>query len=321
MSNPLLVEGKIFAKRFELSLSKNGTFQKIAVQAKRVFVMPKFVNTAVSKIRLTKPSLPFNKDRKLAYNELMANKKLMKERRSENINLIALKKDSKISIESKIKTKNQLPKNPLKEWSEKNLRVKYNDCDHLINDKRITKTPDFDKHSIHEVKLSKKINEETDKIQFLEGMKDLLKNYKKDSKAFIKKLRASNSKILKRDNYIFNRNKDAIENAENKMMEAVKNKDLIEVEKWHKELRRLTNKLTFKRTPKGQPFKRYTDLDEIEKLQIKDIENPSSSAQGRFFGYIWHHDIDTDKIQLVAKDIHEFNLHTGGKAKSGGSRK
>lgn len=49
MSKPLLVNGKLFAKRFELSLSQNGTLQKIVVPVKKIVGYPKFVYNRVYK--------------------------------------------------------------------------------------------------------------------------------------------------------------------------------------------------------------------------------------------------------------------------------
>ncbi|PKH69303.1 hypothetical protein CXF59_00030 [Flavobacterium sp. ALD4] len=102
------------------------------------------------------------------------------------------------------------------------------------------------------------------------------------------------------------------------MLEATKTNNLVEEAKWLKELRQRTYKITFIHTPKGKPFKLYTE-DEILAKQLKDISNSSSNNQGRIFGYIWHHSEKPGIIQLIRKDVHEFNRHTGGNAIWGGN--
>ncbi|OUD23253.1 hypothetical protein FPG92_13065 [Flavobacterium psychrophilum] len=71
-------------------------------------------------------------------------------------------------------------------------------------------------------------------------------------------------------------------------------------------------------TPKGKPYSLYSE-EEILAKQLSDISNSSSNTQGRIFGYIWHHSEKPGVIQLVRKDVHEFNRHTGGNAIWGGN--
>jgi hypothetical protein len=317
MSKPLLTEGKIFAKRFELSLSKNGTFQKIAVQSKGVLVMPKFVNTKASRIRLPILSIPFNKNRKLAYDEMIAKNKLLKERSSTKV----FKRESKTANTYVKKINgNEIINESIEQGYKKILGVPYEDIYIIKNGKKILrKIPIFDGNISFRTKLPTKLYGSKDTEQFLHCVKSMKSRYLKNSDEVIKTLKSQNLKMLERDNILLEKNKEAILNAQKKMLQATKNNDLEGQKVWLKELRKQTNKITFIHTPKGKPFVLYTPEEILEK-QLKDINNPRSSTQGRVFGYVWHHAKQKGKMELVAKDMHEFNKHTGGKAAWGGNR-
>lgn len=55
------------------------------------------------------------------------------------------------------------------------------------------------------------------------------------------------------------------------------------------------------------------DSKEILKKQVNDIINTSSSQQGRFYGYTWHHIENLGEMQLIPDFIHKKVRHTGGK--------
>lgn len=324
MSKPLLTKGKIFAKRFELSLSKNGTFQKIAIPVKKIVGFPKFVYTKASRIRLPILSIPFNKNRKLAYDEITLNKVRLDKKDAKNINTKILKEDTKKALAST--NKNALSKVinvPIKEWLEKNLRVPYEVYSYFTKEgvMKTIKIPNFNRHAVFDFIC----HAAHDTEQFLKGVEALRKHLIKDRKGLIKLLTSKNREMLKRDIFLFKQNETAIRNAEKKMLEATDNNDLLEQKKWLKELRRLTKKINFIETPKGKPLVLYfietpagkvlyKEKQLLEK-QIKQIKKPRSGDQGRIFGYIWHHEPQVKgKLQLVAKDVHEYNLHIGGKA-------
>ena len=192
------------------------------------------------------------------------------------------------------------------------LKVNYFDFKYIKNGKSlITKIPDFSKNSVFKTTLPLNLHIAPDETQFLNGVQSLNKTYIKEPTAIIKKLSSENASILARDKVIYNSNKTEILNAQEKMLEATKNSNLTDQKIWLKELRRLTNKITFIQTPKGKPFKILNQAEILEK-QIKDIQNPSSLTKGRIFGYVWHHNENKGVIELISKDVHEFNKHTGG---------
>lgn len=55
------------------------------------------------------------------------------------------------------------------------------------------------------------------------------------------------------------------------------------------------------------------DSNAILEKQINDILNTSSSQQGRFYGYTWHHTENLGEMQLIPDYIHSKVRHTGGK--------
>lgn len=203
------------------------------------------------------------------------------------------------------------------ETTESILKVKYFKHSYVKNgETKIINIPDFTKYSITEIQLPKDLYLKIDKIQFETATnlynEQLLKNPK-----LLELLKNTNREMLKEDLLYLEKNKSKILEAQNKMLEATKTNNLIEEAKWLKELRQRTYKITFIHTPKGKPFALYTE-DEILTKQLKDISNSSSSTQGRIFGYIWHHSEKPGIIQLIRKDVHEFNRHTGGNVIWGG---
>jgi hypothetical protein len=192
------------------------------------------------------------------------------------------------------------------------LQVQYFDFAYTKNGKSlIAKIPDFSENSIFKTTLPTNLQIAPDETQFMNGIQSLNKSYLNEPLSIIKKLRSENASIVARDNVIYQSKKTEILQAQEKMLEATKNLNLSEQTKWLKELRRLTNNITFIKTPKGKPFK-IPNQEEILEKQIKDIINPSSLTKGRIFGYVWHHNENKGIIELISKDVHEFNKHTGG---------
>jgi hypothetical protein len=229
-----------------------------------------------------------------------------------------------ISETSKLAEKNLLNKTEpviiatAEETTESILKVKYFKHSYVKNgETKIVNIPDFTKYSITEIKLPKDLYLKIDKTQFETATnlynEQLLKNPK-----LLELLKNTNREMLKEDLLYLEKNKPKILEAQIKMLEATKINNLVEEAKWLKELRQRTYKITFIHTPKGKPFALYTE-DEILAKQLKDISNSSSNTQGRIFGYIWHHSEKPGIIQLIRKDIHEFNRHTGGNAIWGGN--
>jgi hypothetical protein len=204
------------------------------------------------------------------------------------------------------------------ETTESVLKVKYSKHSYVKNGKAaIANIPDFTKHSVTEIKLPKRLYLEIDKTQFETATtlynEQLLKNPK-----LLDLLKNTNREMLKEDLLYFEKNKAKILEAQTKMLEATKSNNLAEEAKWLKELRKRTQKMTFISTPKGKPFILYNE-EEILAKQLKDISNSNSNTQGRIFGYVWHHSEKPGTLQLIRKDVHEFNRHTGGNAIWGGN--
>lgn len=172
-------------------------------------------------------------------------------------------------------------------------------------------SPDFNKHTAAVTSLPKKLHIASDKTQFVEATKLLKKQYEQNPEKIINNLKEQNKKLLERDNTILEKNWKEIKKAETKMLEATEAKDYDSQAKYLKELRSLTRDVVNIETPKGKPLK-ILNQHELLDRQIKDITSPSSSSQGRIYGFQWHHHQDPGKLQLVVKDIHEANLHEGG---------
>lgn len=229
-----------------------------------------------------------------------------------------------ITESSKIAEKNVLNKTkPIisaitNEATESVLKVRYFKYSYLSQGKKIiVNIPDFTKYSITEIRLPKNLYQEIDKTQFKTATtlynEQLLKKPK-----LLDLLKSTNREMVKEDLLYLEKNKPKIMEAQNKMLEARMNNDLVEQAKWLKELRQRTQKMTFIHTPKGKPFVLYTE-DEILAKQLIDITNSNSNTQGRIFGYIWHHSQKPGVLQLIRKDVHEFNRHIGGNAIWGGN--
>jgi hypothetical protein len=192
------------------------------------------------------------------------------------------------------------------------LKVQFKE--HKYTHSGIQKTipvPIFLEHSVFKTKLPKSKWIASDEEQFSCCVSSLKKDYLDNPEVIKSTLMKENKRMIDRDIQLFKANKKAIKEAEEKMLNATKNKNLEQQAKWLKELRRLTHNITFIQTPKGKPYKILSE-DEILKKQIKDITNPPSNAKGRIFGYIWHHNEKKGVIELVAKDVHEANPHVGG---------
>lgn len=227
-----------------------------------------------------------------------------------------------ISESSKVAEKNLLSKTEpviiatAEETTESILKVKYFKHSYIKNgETKIVNMPDFIKHSVFETKLPSHLQIARDKAQFTKATslynEQLLKNPKS-----LDLLKNNNREMLKQDLLYFEKNKSKILEAQTKMLEATKSNDLVEEAKWLKVLRQRTQKMTFIHTPKSKPFVLYNE-DKIFAKQLKDISNSNSNNQGRIFGYIWHHTKE-NALQLVRKDVHEFNPHTGGNSICGG---
>jgi hypothetical protein len=148
-------------------------------------------------------------------------------------------------------------------------------------------------------------------LQFVESTKLVKKQYLKNPEALKKQLVSSNSRILKHDKEIFNKNKKVILELQDKINLGMKNIDKALVEESLKELRKITKEITFIRTSKEKPFEMF-EMDEIIQAQIKDIQNPKASTKGRIFGFVWHHSEKKGSMELVEKYAHDVNKHTGG---------
>lgn len=201
------------------------------------------------------------------------------------------------------------------EATENVLKVRYFKYSYLKNGQKvIVEIPDFNKQSIFETKLPTNLYIASDEVQFAKSTSSFGEQIKANPKT-IELLKSRNIEILKRDKIYYENNKINILNAQNKMLQAT---DIAEQTKWLKELRRLTNKITFILTPKGKPFVLLNE-EQILAKQLKDISNPNSSSQSRIFGYVWHHSEKPGVMQLIPKDFHEYNRHIGGNAIWGGN--
>lgn len=198
------------------------------------------------------------------------------------------------------------------------LKVKYFKYSYLKNgQKTMVEIPDFSTKSIFETKLPTNLHIANDEVQFAKST-NLLDQYIKANPKQIETLKNMNKEILKRDIAYFEKNKINILEAQEKMLESTKNGDLIEQGKWLKELRKRTQKITFIQTPKGKPFV-ILDEQQILAKQLEEISRPILNSKGRIFGYVWHHTEKPGIMQLVPKDVHEFNRHIGGNAIWGGN--
>lgn len=177
--------------------------------------------------------------------------------------------------------------------------------------------PIFDKHTVLESTLPEDLYLKSDIIHFTNATKSAKELYNQNPEKLVKSFKEQNKKILENDKKILESNWDEIKNAEAKMLEATKAKDFPAQEKWLSELRSLTRNVVNIETPKGKPFEILTESEMLQR-QIKDITNPSSSTQGRVYGFQWHHHEKPGVLQLVAKNIHEANPHVGGNVLWGG---
>lgn len=206
----------------------------------------------------------------------------------------------------------KLVRTTAKEVVKNRLSVKYFDFTFIRNGVEETiKVADFSKHSVFKTKLPDNLLIASDKLQFSNSLQSLRNNLISNKEIILKQFRTKNSIILKRDAEILTANKKGIYEAESKMLEATKAGDLELQNIWLKELRKRTKDITFIRTYNGKPMKIFNQ-DEIIEKQIVDIMKPSGGSQSRVFGYVWHHNENVGVMELVAKDIHEFNRHTGG---------
>lgn len=218
-----------------------------------------------------------------------------------------LKKSSNVTDDG-----SKLVKATTKEVVKNQLSVKYFDFTFIRNGIEETiKVADFSKHSVFKTKLPDNLLVAKDELQFSNCLQSLRNSLVSNKEKVVKQFQKQNSIILKRDAEILKANKKDIYEAESKMLEATKNGNLEEQKIWLKELRKRTKDITFIRTYKGKPMKIFNQEEIIEK-QIADIKNPNGGSQSRVFGYVWHHNENVGVMELIAKDIHEFNRHTGG---------
>ena len=85
MSKPLLDKGKLFAKRFELSLSQNGTLQKIVVPVKKIVGYPKFVYNRVYKGGFNRQTISKEKASQLSKDKKNSNEQILGKAKSGSI--------------------------------------------------------------------------------------------------------------------------------------------------------------------------------------------------------------------------------------------
>lgn len=203
-------------------------------------------------------------------------------------------------------------KTTTKEVTSNQLKVNYFDFTFIKNGiKETIKVADFSKHSVFKTKLPDNLLIAKDELQFSNSLQSLRKNLISNKEEVVKQFRSQNSILVKRDTEIFKANEKTIYEAENKMLEATKNGNLEEQIRWLKKLRSITKDITFIQTPKGKPIK-FLSQEEILEKQISDIMKPNGNTQSRVFGYVWHHNENVGVMELVSKNIHEFNRHTGG---------
>lgn len=190
--------------------------------------------------------------------------------------------------------------------------VKYVRREVMIGGKKFTGVfPDFSEYTRFVAKLPKHLYHQPDNIQFGYALKQLRKQYLKDPKSMIKSLKESNKKMMKQDMVIFKKNKKAILDAQEKMLNAVKMGDKSGVDKYHKQLKKLTYEMGNIQTPKGRPFKILSE-SEMVKRQIYDITRRPKGT--RVYGFVWHHGETPGKLNLVSKNVHNTEKHTGGNA-------
>lgn len=219
----------------------------------------------------------------------------------------ALNKSKKISDEG-----TEIVKTTTKSVMKNELSVKYFDFTFIRNGiKETIKVADFSNHSVYKTKLPKNLLVAKDELQFSNSLQSLRKKLISNKEKVLSQFRSQNSVLLKRDKEILKANKKAIYEAENKMISATKAGNIEEQKIWLKKLRSLTKNITFIQTPKGKPMK-FLNPEEILEKQVADIMKPNGSTQSRVFGYVWHHNENVGVLELVAKDIHEFNKHKGG---------
>lgn len=218
-----------------------------------------------------------------------------------------LKKSPKVT-DDRVK----LVKVTTKEVVENQLSVNYFDFTFIRNGVEETiKIADFSKHSVFKTKLSDNLLVAKDELQFSNGLQSLRNSLISNKEKVVKQFHSQNSILLKKDAEILKANKKGIYEAESKMLEATRTGNLEQQTIWLKELRKRTKDITFIRTFKGKPMKFFNQEEIIEK-QIADIMKPNGGSQSRVFGYVWHHNENVGVLELVAKDVHEFNRHTGG---------
>ena len=226
----------------------------------------------------------------------------------EGTNLEALKAHNLENIES-FKSPSELGNS---------LKVDYHIHTIVKNGEIVEKlSPDFNKHTAAEISLPKESYIASDKNQFVQATKLVKEQYEQNPEKVINNLKEQNKNLLDRDDKILEKNWREIKQAETKMLEVTEIRDYDSQAKHLKDLRSLTKDVVNIETPKGKPFL-ILNKHELLDRQIKDITSPSSSSQGRIYGFQWHHHQDPGKLQLVVKDIHEANPHEGGNSDWGG---
>lgn len=197
------------------------------------------------------------------------------------------------------------------------LSVEYSNFTFVKNGiSKTIKVPNFSNHSVFKTKLPDNLLTAKDKPQFSNCLESLRKEMITNEEKILEQFRFQNAAILKRDKEIFELNKKDIFNAESKMIEATKAGNKEEQKFCLKKLRSLTNNITFIEVPNGKPMKILNEK-EILKKQKEDIMKINGE---KVFGFIWHHNENEGVMELVAKDVHEFNKHKGGKYIWGGVR-
>lgn len=204
-----------------------------------------------------------------------------------------------------------------KKLVEKSLSVKTYRHSYIKNGTKTTiKVADFRKNSIFKTTLSKDIIVATREVHYENALKAFQQKFSQNKDGFIIILRKHNAKILKRDKEFFEANKNQIREIEQKMMIASKNNNIEEEKLLLSQLRNLTNKITFKLTPKGKPVQ-FLNENQILERQIADITNPKLNNKSKVFGFTWHHNERVGVMELVDEVVHTSNGHDGGFSKWG----
>lgn len=204
-----------------------------------------------------------------------------------------------------------------KEIAEESLKVK-NSTNTFIKTgvKKTIKVADFSQHSIFKTTLANNLWVAAREVHYQSALKDLQRSFSKNSDNVIATLKKQNAIILKRDKAFLAANEKQIRDIEQKMITASMNNNLELEKELLSQLRNITNKITFKLTPKGKPIQ-FLNESQILERQLSDITNPNPNRMSKVFGFTWHHNEKEGVMELVDEVVHTYNKHVGGYAKWG----